>query len=92
MNKAKLEKERKKIDLLDKKLLNLIVKRTKIVQKIIKIKKNKKQIIDKKRIKKVLRNIKIKSIKKGIDSTITKKIWTAMIKSYIEFERKNFNK
>jgi len=92
MNKRKLEKERKKIDLLDKNLLNLIIKRTKIVHKIIKIKKSKKQIIDKKRIRKVLRNIKVKSIKKGIDSTITKKIWTAMIKAYIEYERKNFNK
>ena len=40
MNKRKLEKERKKIDLLDKKLLNLIIKRTKIVHKIIKIKKS----------------------------------------------------
>ena len=37
------------------------------------------------------RNIKVKSINKGIDSTITKKIWTAMIKAYIEYERKNFN-
>ena len=64
MNKRKLEKERKKIDLLDKKLLNLIIKRTKIVHKIIKIKKSKKQIIYNKRFRKVLRNIKVKSIKR----------------------------
>tara|TARA_B100000029_G_C17185924_1_gene818757 strand:- start:337 stop:618 length:282 start_codon:yes stop_codon:yes gene_type:complete len=92
MDKKKLNLVRKKIDKLDFKLLDLIKQRTKLVKKVIKIKKYKKQIVDRKRINKVLRNIKKNSIKRKIDPTITKKIWITMIKSYIEYERKNFDK
>jgi len=92
MNKKKLNVIRKKIDRLDNKLLNTIKKRTILVQEVIKIKDNKKQIVDRKRIRKVLINIKKKSIKKNIDPKITQKIWTSMIKAYIDFEKKNFKK
>ena len=64
MNKKKLETIRKKIDLVDKQLLNIIGKRTALVKKVISVKNHKKQIVDKKRIKKVLINIKNQSIKK----------------------------
>ena len=90
MNKKKLNVIRKKIDRLDNKLLNTIKKRTILVQEVIKIKDNKKQIVDRKRIRKVLINIKKKSIKKNIDPKITQKIWTSMIKAYIDFEKKKF--
>ncbi len=92
MNKKQLNAVRKKIDKLDQNLLNIIKKRTILVNKVIKIKKFKKQIIDNKRINKILKNIRIQSLKKKIDPTITKKIWVTMIKSYIEYEKKNFNK
>ena len=92
MNKKKLNVIRKKIDRLDNKLLNTIKKRTILVQEVIKIKDNKKQIVYRKRIIKVLINIKKKSIKKNIDPKITQKIWTSMIKAYIDFEKKNFKK
>ncbi len=92
MNKKQLNVVRKKIDKLDQNLLNIIKKRTILVNKVIKIKKFKKQIIDNKRINKILKNIRIQSLKKKIDPTITKKIWVTMIKSYIEYEKKNFNK
>ena len=92
MNKKKLNVIRKKIDRLDNKLLNTIKIRTILVQEVIKIKDNKKQIVDRKRIRKVLINIKKKSIKKNIDPKITQKIWTSMIKAYIDFEKKNFKK
>ena len=92
MNKKKLNVIRKKIDRLDNKLLNTIKKRTILVQEVIKIKDNKKQIVDRKRIRKVLINIKKISIKKNIDPKITQKIWTSMIKAYIDFEKKNFKK
>ena len=52
----------------------------------------KNQIIDKKRIKKILNNIKKKSIKNNIDPRITNRIWKNMIWSYIDFERRNFKK
>ena len=92
MNKKKLNVIRKKIDRLDNKLLNTIKKRTTLVQEVIKIKDSKKQIVDRKRIRKVLINIKKKSIKKNIDPKITQKIWPSMIKAYIDFEKKNFKK
>ena len=92
MSKKKLNHIRKKIDKLDQKLLNLIKQRTDLVEEVIKTKKFKKQIVDKKRIKKVLNNIKKLSKKKRIDVRITQKIWKSMINSYIEYERKNFKK
>ena len=92
MNKKKLEAIRKKIDLVDKQLLNTIGKRTTLVKKVISVKNHKKQIVDKKRIKKVLINIKNQSIKKKIDIKVTNKIWKAIISSYIDFERRKFKK
>ena len=92
MNKKKLNIVRKKIDNLDYRLLNIIKKRTDLVKNVIKLKKYKKQIVDKKRIKEVLKNIKKLSIKKKIDPRITQRIWLSMIKSYIEYEKRNFRK
>jgi len=90
MNKKKINIVRNKLDKLDGKLLNLIKKRTALVDQVIKIKTLKKQIVDKKRIKKVLKNIRLKSIKIKIDPKITNKIWSAMIKSYIDYEKRKF--
>ena len=92
MKKKKLEAIRKKIDLVDKQLLNIIGKRTTLVKKVISVKNHKKQIVDKKRIKKVLINIKNQSIKKKIDIKVTNKIWKAIISSYIDFEKRKFKK
>ena len=92
MRNIELNKVRNKIDKLDKKLLVLIKKRTDLVKKVIKLKKFKKQIVDRNRIKKVLKNIKKNSIKKKVDPKLTVKIWNSMIKSYIEFEIRNFKR
>ena len=92
MNIKKLNKVRNHIDKLDIKLLDIIKKRTKLVNQVIKIKKYKKQIVDKKRINKVLRKIKKNSIKNNIDPKITLKIWSTMIKAYIDYEKRNFYK
>ncbi len=85
-------KIRKDLDKLDDLFLNLIKKRTFLVNQILKNKKFKKDIVDKKRIKKILLNIKRKSKKKKIDPKITNKIWKSMIGAYIDFEYRNFNK
>mgnify|MGYP006168954835 FL=1 len=90
MNNLKLEKIRKKLDKLDSKLLLIIKKRTNLVDKVVKLKKNKKEIVDKKRIKFILKKIKIESIKKKIDPEITLGIWNQMIKSFIKYEYKKF--
>ena len=83
---------RKKLDKLDNNLLNIIKKRTKLVDIVIKNKKFKKEIIDKKRIFIILKNIKKKSKKKKVDPKITDKIWRSMIKAFIEYEFRNFKK
>ncbi len=62
------------------------------MKKVLKIKEYKKEIVDKKRIKKILRDIKIKSIQNKIDPKITKRIWINMIYAYIDFEKRNFKK
>jgi len=92
MNTKKIEIIRNKIDKLDYQLLNLIKKRTNLVNQVIKVKELKKQIVDNKRITKVLSNIKKRSHIKKIDPQITRAIWLTMIRSFIKYERKNFKK
>tara|TARA_B110000285_G_scaffold204273_1_gene241091 strand:- start:447 stop:725 length:279 start_codon:yes stop_codon:yes gene_type:complete len=92
MISPKIEKIRIKLDKLDYKLLLIIKKRTNLVNAVIKLKKSKKEIIDKKRIKFILNIIKKKSIKLKIDPSITMAIWKGMIKSFIKYEYKKFKK
>jgi len=90
--RKKLNLLRKKLDLLDNKLIKLIKIRTNIVKDVLKLKTYKNEIVDKKRISIILRNIKKKSIENNIDPKITNRIWKNMIMSYIDFERRNFKK
>ena len=85
-------KIRKKLDKLDNKLLDIIKKRLKLVDIVLRNKKFKKEIVDKKRITVILKNIKRKSKNKKIDPKITNKIWKSMIKAFIDYEFRNFNK
>ena len=91
-NKKKLDIIRIKLDKLDNKLLSLIKYRTKLVEEVLKLKEFKKEIVDKKRINFILKKIKTKSLKKGIDPKITNRIRKNMIWSYIDYERRNFKK
>ena len=92
MVNKKLIKIRKKLDTLDNSFLKLIKKRTNLVDRVLKNKKYKKDIVDKKRIKIILNSIRKKSLKNQIDPKITNRIWKNMIWSYIDFERRNFKK
>ena len=83
---------RKKLDKLDNNLLEIIKKRTKLIDIVIKNKKLKKDIVDKKRISIILRNISKKSKLKKIDTKVTKRIWISMIKAFIDYEFRNFKK
>ena len=91
-NKKKLNLLRKKLDTLDNVLLKIIQKRTEIVKKVLSLKSSKKEIVDKKRISTILKKIKKESLKKKIDPKITNRIWKNMIWSYIDFEKRNFKK
>ena len=92
LNKKKLEKVRNKLDKLDNKLINLIKRRTILVNEVLKLKEHKRDIIDKKRISLILKKIRSKSIQKKIDPKITNRIWKNMIWSYIDYEKRNFKK
>ena len=71
LKRKKLNKIRLKLDKLDNALLEIIKKRSNLVDLVIKNKKYKKDIIDKKRISIILRNISKKSKQKKIDPKIT---------------------
>ena len=91
-NKKKLTKLRKSLDKLDNSFIKLIKKRTSLVNQVLNLKENKKEIVDKKRINHILKQIRKKSIKNKIDPKITFRIWKNMIYSYIDFEKRNFKK
>ena len=92
MLNPKIIKIRIKLDKIDTNLLQIIKKRTNLVNQVINLKKNKKEIVDKKRINLILKRIKEKSIKLKIDPAITISIWKEMIKSFIRYEYKKFKK
>ena len=92
LKRKKLSKIRFELDKLDNSLIKLIKKRTNLVKKVLKLKENRDQIVEKKRIRTILNNIKKKSLKNKIDPKITHRIWKNMIWSYINFERRNFKK
>jgi len=91
-NKKKLELLRIKLDKLDTELLELIKKRSNLVNDVLKVKVHKNEIIDQKRISFILKKIKKKSLQLKIDPIITNRIWKNMIWSFIDYEKRNFKK
>ena len=92
LKKEKLNKIRSQLDKLDNSLIKIIKKRTNLVKKVLNLKEKKSQIIDRKRIKIILKNVRKKSLKHNIDPKVTHKIWKNMILAYIDFEQRNFKK
>ena len=92
MNKNKLKLARNKVDQLDQRIFNLIKKRTQIVEYMLSLKKFKKEIVDHKRNNEILKKIRNKLIKNGIDPKITIRIWRSIIWSYVDFQKRNFKK
>ena len=92
MVNIKIKKLRSKLDKLDNKMLLIIKKRKLLVDQVLSNKTKKKQIVDRKRIKIILKNIKIKSKIKNIDPDITQSIWKSMIRAFVRYEYKNFGK
>ena len=90
LKKKKLNKIRSDLDKLDNLFIKLIKKRTNLVKKVLLLKEKRSQIVDKKRIRIILRNIRKKSIDNNIDPKITNKIWKNMILAYIDYEKRNF--
>ena len=92
LKRKKLSKIRSQLDKLDNSLIKIIKKRTNLVKKVLNLKEKKNQIVDRKRIKIILKNVRKKSLKHNIDPKITQKIWKNMISAYIDFEKRNFKK
>ena len=92
MVNIRIKKIRSKLDKLDNKMLLIIKKRKLLVDQVLSNKTKKKQIVDRKRIKIILKNIKIKSKIKNIDPDITESIWKSMIRAFVKYEYKNFGK
>ena len=92
MVNKKIIQIRNKLDNLDNSLLEIIKKRTRLVDLVIKNKKFKKDIVDKKRIAVILKTISKKSKIKKIDQRVTHKIWSSMISAFIDYEYRKFKK
>jgi len=92
IKRKKLNKIRNQLDKIDNSLIKILKKRTSLVKKVLAVKEYKKEIVDKKRINKILKSIKDKSIKNKIDTKITRRIWINMIYAYIDYEKRNFKK
>ena len=90
INKKKLVILRKKLDIIDNTLINILKKRFELVKKVLKLKEKKSEIIDKKRILLILKNITNKSKKKKIDEKVTLSVWKSMIKAFVNYEYRNF--
>tara|TARA_Y100000768_G_C23488092_1_gene455772 strand:+ start:167 stop:454 length:288 start_codon:yes stop_codon:yes gene_type:complete len=83
---------RKQIDQIDDKLLPLMIKRSKLVEKALSLKKKKNEIVDKKRIEEILQKISKKTTELEGNSKLLKSIWLSIIKNFIDFENQKFKK
>ena len=83
---------RKKIDQVDDKLLPLMVKRSKLVEKALSLKKKQNEIVDKKRIDEISKKIVKKSLELGGNSKLLKSIWLSIIQNFIDYENQEFKK
>ena len=83
---------RKKIDQVDDKLLPLMIKRSKLVEEALSLKKRQTEIVDKKRIDEISKKIVKKSKKLGGNSKLLKSIWLSIIQNFIDYENREFNK
>ena len=88
----KMKIVRSAIDRIDSKILPLIVKRSKLVNKALEIKTRKKEIVDRNRIKQILTKVGSKSKRMNANPKLIKSIWMDMIQNFIEHERKEFKK
>jgi isochorismate pyruvate lyase len=84
-----IEEIREKIDKLDLEILDLIESRKKLVDEVVKL-KTKEQIVDQKRIEKILNKLDKQSIKMNLPEGMIVGMWKKMISGFIEYEKKYF--
>ena len=91
-NSKEMKFIREKIDQVDDKLLPLMVKRSKLVEKALSLKKRQTEIVDKKRINEISKKIAKKTAKLGGNSKLLKSIWLSIIQNFIDYENQEFKK
>ncbi len=87
MSQKKIIKIRSTIDTIDKQIVRLLGLRKKQVLKIAKY-KNKRTIVDRKRINQIMKRIKLESKKNKIDFNLVKNFWKQLIQYSIKLEKK----
>ena len=87
MSQRNIQRIRSSIDTIDKKIIRLLGLRKKQVLKIAKY-KNKKTIVDKKRINQIMKTIKTESKRNKIDYVLVKNFWNKLIQYSIKLEKK----
>lgn len=90
--KKRLEKVRREIDSLDRKILPLIAKRYFLVKKVTQIKQSKQSIVDKGRIAEIVKRIRVLANKKNMNPADAEKFWRIMIGFFINIEKREFKK
>jgi len=83
---------RNKIDIIDNKLLPLMVKRSKLVEKALELKVRHSEIVDQKRIREISKKISEKTKKLGGNPKLLSNIWLSIIDNFIKFEKSKFKK
>ena len=91
-NSREMKLIRKKIDQVDDKLLPLMVRRSKLVEKALGLKKKQTEIVDKKRINEISKKIVKKSSELGGNSKLLNTIWLSIIQNFIDYENQEFKK
>ena len=91
-NSFKMRDIRKRIDLIDSKILPLMVKRSFLVNEALELKSKKSDIVDLKRINQIKKKVSSHAKRLGGNPKLISDIWASIIKNFINFERKNFKK
>ena len=87
----KIEDIRTEIDKIDLKILDLLSDRKDLVTQVVSF-KNRDQIIDKKRISEILSRLDKEAKKKDLPQELVKDIWNKMIKFFISYEERIFDR
>ncbi|MEY2888340.1 MAG: hypothetical protein RL027_681 [Pseudomonadota bacterium] len=87
MSQKNIRKIRSTIDTIDKQIIRLLGQRKKQVLKIAKY-KNKRTIVDKKRINQIMKRIKAEAKKNKVDFILVKNFWNKLIQYSIKLEKK----
>ena len=91
-NSPQMKLIRNKIDLIDSKLLPLMIKRSQLVEKALELKERRVEIVDQKRIHEITNNISQKTKKLGGNPKLLSNIWLSIIDNFIKFEKSKFKK